>query len=125
MRLRPNITRRMPILGPLGSQQILNTPLSVTVLPEQLIVNTQAKTVNDTLHYLPSVEIRDEQGLEVSRPQSRGFQGTIVQNTRLDGLNIIGTTAIPSENLAGIEVLNGLAGPALWAPRPPAFSTTS
>ena len=106
-------------IGPLGNQTILDTPTSVTVVPEQLILNTQAKTVNDTLRYLPSVEIRDQQGLEVSRPQSRGFQGTIVQNTRLDGLNIIGTTAIPSENLSGIEVLNGLAG-SLYGPETPA-----
>ncbi|HEY0184030.1 MAG TPA: TonB-dependent receptor [Rhodopila sp.] len=106
-------------LGPLGGQPILNTPLSVTKVPEDLIVNQQARTVNDTLRYLPSVEIRDQQGFEVSRPQSRGFQGGIVQNTRLDGLNIIGTTAIPTENLAGIEVLNGLAG-SLYGPETPA-----
>jgi iron complex outermembrane receptor protein len=102
-------------LGPLGSQPILNVPTSVTVVPEDLMVNQQAQTVNDTLRYLPSVEIRDQQGYEVSRPQSRGFQGGIAQNTRLDGLNIIGTTAIPTENLSGIQVLNGLAG-SLYGP---------
>jgi iron complex outermembrane receptor protein len=106
-------------LGPLGSQTIQNTPASVTVVPGDLIVNQQAQTVNDTLRYLPSIEIRDQQGYEVSRPQSRGFQGGIASNTRLDGLNIIGTTAIPTENLAGIEVLNGLAG-ALYGPETPA-----
>jgi iron complex outermembrane receptor protein len=106
-------------LGPLGNQTIQNTPASVTVVPEDLIVNQQAQTVNDTLRYLPSIEIRDQQGYEVSRPQSRGFQGGIATNTRLDGLNIVGTTAIPTENLAGIEVLNGLAG-ALYGPETPA-----
>ena len=106
-------------LGPLGNQSILKTPISLTVVPESLIVNQQAKTVNDVLRNLPSVEIRDQQGLEVSRPQSRGFQGTIVQNTRLDGLNVIGTTAIPAENLSGIEVLNGFAG-SLYGPETPA-----
>lgn len=106
-------------LGPLGNQSILTTPLSLTVVPESLIVNQQAKTVNDVLRNLPSVEIRDQQGLEVSRPQSRGFQGTIVQNTRMDGLNVIGTTAIPAENLSGIDVLNGFAG-SLYGPQTPA-----
>ncbi len=71
--------------------------------------------VNQALSYLPSVEVRDQQGDEVSRPQSRGFQGGIFQNTRLDGMNIIGTTAIPTENLSGIEVLNGLAS-SLYGP---------
>ncbi len=106
-------------LGPLGDQPIRDTPASVTVVPEDLIVDNQARTVNDTLRYLPSVEVRDQQGFEVSRPQSRGFQGSIVQDTRLDGLNIVGTTAIAAENLAGIQVLNGLAG-ALYGPQSPA-----
>ncbi len=106
-------------LGPLGSQPLLTTPLSVTVLPQDLLTNEQIRTVNDALRALPSVEVRDQQGLEVSRPQSRGFQGTIVQNTRLDGLNIIGTTAIATENLQAIQVLNGLAG-SLYGPETPA-----
>ncbi len=105
--------------GPLGNQSILDTPTSMTVVPGNLLDNQQVHTVNDALSFLPSVEVRDQQGYEVSRPQSRGFQGGIVQNTRLDGLNIIGTTAIPTENLAGIEVLNGLAG-ALYGPETPA-----
>lgn len=106
-------------LGPLGTRAIKDVPLAVTVVPEALIVNQQAKTVNDVLRNLPSVQIRDQQGFEVSRPQSRGFSGTVVQNTRLDGLSVIGTTAIPAENLGGVQVLNGMAG-SLYGPETPA-----
>jgi iron complex outermembrane receptor protein len=106
-------------LGPLGNRKLLDTPLSLTALPQDLIENLQIKTVTDALRYLPSVEIRNQQGFEVARPQSRGFQGSVVQATRLDGLNIIGTTAIPSENLSSIQVLNGLAG-SLYGPATPA-----
>ena len=106
-------------LGPLGQQPLKDTPHSIDVIPEDLLVNQQVKAVNDALRYLPSVEVRDQQGLEVSRPQSRGFQGSVVQNTRLDGLNIIGTTAIPTENLAAIQVLNGPSG-SLYGPETPA-----
>jgi iron complex outermembrane recepter protein len=106
-------------LGPLGRQPVIDTPASVTTVTESVIVNNQLRTVNDALRYLPSVEVRDQQGLEVSRPQSRGFQGSIVQDTRLDGLNVIGTTAIAAENLQGIQVLNGMAG-ALYGPQSPA-----
>jgi iron complex outermembrane receptor protein len=106
-------------LGPLGDRPIADTPASITTVPEDFIVNNQARSVNDTLRYLPSVQVRDQQGFEVSRPQSRGFQGSIVQDTRLDGLNVVGTTAIASENLAGVQVLNGLAG-ALYGPQSPA-----
>lgn len=116
---KPQYNTSSANLGPLGDQSILNTPASITVVPEDLIVNQQASTVNDILRYLPSVEIRDQQGFEVSRPQSRGFQGSVVQNTRLDGLNIIGTTAIPAENLSSVQVLNGLAG-SLYGPETPA-----
>lgn len=106
-------------LGPLGNRSLQDTPVSVTVIPQDLIDNLQTKTVNDTLRFLPSVQIRNQQGFEVSRPQSRGFQGSVVQTTRLDGLSTVGTTAIPAENLSSIQVLNGLAG-ALYGPAPPA-----
>jgi iron complex outermembrane receptor protein len=115
----PQYDVRAASFGPLGNRSILDTPFSMTVLPQDLIDNLQVKTVNDALRYLPSVEIRNQQGFEVSRPQSRGFQGTVVQNTRMDGLSVIGTTAIPAENLAGIQVLNGLAG-SLYGPATPA-----
>ncbi len=105
--------------GPLGNRSILDTPESITVVPEDVIVNQQAQQVNDILKYLPCVEIRDQQGFDISRPQCRGFQGTVVQNTRMDGLNIIGTTAIAAENLQSVEVLGGLAG-ALYGPQTPA-----
>ena len=115
----PNYDVRSVSVGPLGNRNVLDTPFSITSVPQDMMENLQLKTVNDTLRYLPSVEIRNQQGFEVSRPQARGFQGTVVQNTRMDGLSIIGTTAIPAENLAGIQVLNGLAG-SLYGPATPA-----
>lgn len=115
----PNYNIGAVNLGPLGNRSLLDTPFSVTPISQDFMENLQLKTVNDTLRYLPSVEIRNQQGYEVSRPQSRGFQGTVVQNTRMDGLSVIGTTAIPTENLAGIQVLNGLAG-SLYGPATPA-----
>jgi len=115
----PNYDVRTVSVGPLGNRSLLDTPFSITAVPQDMLENLQLKTVNDTLRYLPSVEIRNQQGFEVSRPQSRGFQGTVVQNTRMDGLSVIGTTAIPTENLSSIQVLNGLAG-SLYGPATPA-----
>lgn len=116
---KPDFNSRTASFGPLGDRAIKDTPMSITVLPESLLVNQQLKTVNDALRDLPSVTMRDQQGLEVSRPQSRGFVSTIDQNTRLDGMNVIGTTAIAAENLSSIQVLNGLAG-SLYGPETPA-----
>jgi iron complex outermembrane receptor protein len=105
--------------GPLGTRSIQDAPYSITVVPEDVIVNQQARQVNDILKYLPCVEIRDQQGFDISRPQCRGFQGTVVQNTRMDGLNIIGTTAIAAENLSSVQVFGGLAA-SLYGPETPA-----
>src|SRR5579871_6273252 len=115
----PNYNPGVVSLGPLGNRSLLDTPFSVTPINQDFMENLQLKTVNDTLRYLPSVEIRNQQGYEVSRPQSRGFQGTVVQNTRMDGLNVIGTTAIAAESLNSVQVLNGMAG-ALYGPMTPA-----
>ena len=106
-------------VGPLGDQPILAIPEDVTVVTGDLILNLQSKTVNDTLRYLPSVQVRNQQGYEVSRPQARGFQGSVAQNTRMDGLSIVGTSATAAESLESVEVLNGLAG-ALYGPQTPA-----
>ncbi|MGI4956792.1 MAG: TonB-dependent receptor plug domain-containing protein, partial [Janthinobacterium lividum] len=57
-------------LGPLGQTSILTAPVSVTVLTQDFLANQQLRTLNDALRALPSVEVRDQQGLEVSRPQS-------------------------------------------------------
>src|SRR5690349_10738263 len=106
-------------VGPLGPQVLADTPQAITIVPSDLILNLQSKTVNDTLRYLPSVQVRNQQGFEVSRPQARGFQGSVAQNTRMDGLNIVGTSATAAEMLDSVEVLNGLAG-ALYGPQTPA-----
>jgi iron complex outermembrane receptor protein len=106
-------------VGPLGDKALANTPTAITVVPGDLILNLQSKTVNDTLRYLPSVQVRDQQGYEVSRPQARGFQGTVAQTTRIDGLSIVGTSATAAEMLDSVEVMNGLSG-ALYGPTTPA-----
>jgi iron complex outermembrane receptor protein len=63
--------------------------------------------------YLPSV-----QGENI-RPQTRGLQAGVVQNTLIDGMNIAATTDYPVEQFDRIEVLNGLAG-AIFGPASPA-----
>ena len=106
-------------LGPLGETPILTQPYDIQTVPQDLIVNRQARSANDILRLLPSVQVESRQGVDISRPQSRGFEGSIVQNTRVDGMNIIGTTAYPAEELDNVQVLTGLAG-ALYGPAAPA-----
>jgi iron complex outermembrane receptor protein len=100
-------------VGPLGEKPLLDTPYSITVVPVNLAENQQLQNVRELFRYVPSV-----QGENI-RPQSRGLQAGVVQNTRIDGLNIAATTDYAIEQFERIEVLNGLAG-ALYGPASPA-----
>ncbi|MCY0389281.1 TonB-dependent siderophore receptor [Robbsia sp. Bb-Pol-6] len=100
-------------VGPLGALDRLDTPYTINVVPQRLIQDQQLKSIADALRYLPSV-----QG-DGTRPQTRGIQGSVVQNSRLDGLNAVSTTDYPLEQFDRIEVMNGLAG-ALYGPANPA-----
>ena len=100
-------------VGPLGSRQLLDTPYSISVVPVNLAENQQLQNVRELFRYIPSV-----QGENI-RPQSRGMQAGVVQNTRIDGLNIAATTDYAIEQFERVEVLNGLAG-ALYGPASPA-----
>jgi iron complex outermembrane receptor protein len=100
-------------IGPLGDKPLQDTPYSINVIPAELTQNQQLKSVREAFRYLPSV-----QGENI-RPQTRGLQAGVVQNTRIDGMNIAATTDYPIEQFDRIEVLNGLAG-ALYGPANPA-----
>lgn len=100
-------------IGPLGDKALLDTPYSMSVVPVNLAENQQLQNVRELFRYIPSV-----QGENI-RPQSRGMQAGVVQNTRIDGLNIAATTDYAIEQFERVEVLNGLAG-ALYGPANPA-----
>jgi iron complex outermembrane recepter protein len=105
-------------LGPLGSSSIFDTPYTVTVLPNELMVNGQVKNFKEASKYLPLVEFQEMQGSEILRPATRGMQGSNMQNARMDGMGIVVTGANSMESLQQIEVLNGL-GAAMYGPANP------
>jgi iron complex outermembrane receptor protein len=106
-------------MGPLGSRQDLDTPNSVNTIPSNLIENEQPRTFSDVIKYLPSAQIEARGGIDIGRPQTRGFEGDFVQNSRLNGLTAPGTIAYAMEQFDQVEVLNGLAG-AMYGPTAPA-----
>jgi iron complex outermembrane receptor protein len=105
-------------LGPLGSAPVLDTPYTISVLPSELMDNAQVKNFKEASKFLPLVEFQEMQGSEILRPQTRGMQGSNMQNTRMDGMGIVVTGANSMETLQQIEVLNGLGG-ALYGPANP------
>ncbi len=100
-------------VGPMGQRRVQDTPYSISVVPRDLTEDQQLKSFKDMIRYLPSVQA------DGARPQTRGFQGSVVQNSRLDGLNVVSTTDYPAEQLGGVEVLSGLSG-SLYGPANPA-----
>ncbi|MTH48323.1 TonB-dependent receptor [Intestinirhabdus alba] len=105
--------------GPLGNRAWVDTPYSTTTVQKEVVENQQAQSVSDLLKYSPSTQMQARGGMDVGRPQSRGMQGSVVANSRLDGLNIVATTAFPVEMLERMDVLNSLTG-ALYGPASPA-----
>lgn len=106
-------------IGPLGNKAWIDTPYSSTTVTKEMVKNQQAKSVAELLKYSPSTQMQARGGMDVGRPQSRGMQGSVVANSRLDGLNIVSTTAFPVEMLERLDVLNSLTG-ALYGPASPA-----
>ncbi|QNT77899.1 TonB-dependent receptor [Entomobacter blattae] len=111
---KPEVT-----LGPLGTVKVVDTPYSIMSISHDVLVNQQARNVNDLFKYLPSVQLEARGDINTSRPQSRGFESDVSANSRIDGLNMITTTPYAAESIESIDVLNGLSG-ALYGPQNPA-----
>ncbi|RZU39245.1 TonB-dependent receptor [Edaphobacter modestus] len=104
--------------GILGSSPIVNQPYTITVMPAEQITNTQVKSLRDAIMFLPLVSFTEQQGSEILRPSTRGIQGSIAQNTRMDGMAIAITGANSMEQYEGLQVENGL-GAAMYGPANP------
>jgi len=104
--------------GPLGNTPILDLPYSVNVISRQLIDDTQSRNFKEAAKYLPLVSFQEMQGPEVLRPETRGMQGSNMQNDLKDGMGIAVTTPSALEEYEQVEVVNGLGGP-LYGPANP------
>lgn len=109
----PAAAEKKATIGSLGQRELIDVPWSVQTLSKKVIDQQQIKDVKDVYRYIPSV-----QG-EGVRPQTRGMQGSVVQNHMIDGLNAVSTTEYPTEQFQNIDVLSGIAG-SLYGPANPA-----
>lgn len=104
--------------GVLGTAPVVNQPMTITVLSAAQIQNTQVKSLRDAILFLPLVSFNEQQGSEILRPYTRGIQGSIVQNTRMDGMAMAITGANPMEQYEELQVQNGL-GASFYGPANP------
>ncbi len=105
-------------LGPLGGRLLEDTPYTITTIPGDLLNNQQVKNISDVIKYDPSAQIEPRGSLDFGRPQSRGFENSVTQNTRVDGMNTYSIMAYPMEAYDNMEVLNGAAGALYGASSP-------
>lgn len=105
-------------LGPLGTTALLDAPYAVSILPAEIIENSQAISFKDISKYLPLVAYQEQQGPDVLRPQTRGMQGGNFQNTKIDGMTMFVTVPSAMEQFQQIEVVSGVPAP-LYGPANP------
>ena len=104
--------------GPLGTAPILDLPYSVNVISRELIDDTQSRNFKEAAKYMPLVFFQEMQGPEVLRPETRGMQGSNMQNDRKDGMGFAVTTPSALEEYEQLEVVDGLGGP-MYGPANP------
>ena len=104
--------------GVLGNAPVVNQPYTITQMSAEEIANTQVKNLRDTIKFLPLVSFTEQQGPEILRPATRGVQGSIAQNTRMDGMAMAITGGNPMEQYQEMQVENGL-GAAMYGPANP------
>lgn len=88
---------------------MLDTPYTINSISSTQMADQQVESVRDAMRTLPWVQA------DTARPQTRGVQGAVIENSRADGFNMVSTTDYPMEQFDHIEVLNGVAG-SLYGP---------
>ena len=92
----------------------MNLPYSINVISRQLIDDTQSRNFKEAAKYLPLVSFQEMQGPEILRPESRGMQGTNMQNDRKDGMGIAVTTPSALEEYEQIRGFHRLGRRDVW-----------
>ncbi len=97
--------------GPLADKKVIDMPYKVNTISKEVLDNQGVKGFEDAVRYFPSAQIQYRGGGgDVGRPQTRGFQGSVVGNVLWDGFYASSTTAIPMAMFESLQIQNGLAG---------------
>jgi len=96
--------------GPLADKKVIDMPYQVNTISKEVLDNQGVQGFEDAVRYFPSAQIQYRGGGDVGRPQTRGFQGSVVGNVLWDGFYASSTTAIPMAMFESLQIQNGLAG---------------
>lgn len=95
-------------VGPWGSQPLLTTPYSISVLSKDLLENTQAKSIDDVLRLHPFVH--SMWPVNRGNPTSAVIRGFSSSTSMMDNMRLQNTAFVNVEGLERVEVLSGLSG---------------
>lgn len=96
--------------GPLDNKRVMDVPYQVNTITRELLDNQNIQSFDEAVKYFPSAQLQYRGGGEQGRPQTRGFQGSVVANSFWDGFYTVSTTAIPMAMFESLQVQNGLSG---------------
>ena len=93
--------------SPKFTADLLDTPKSVSIIPEELIGQTGVSTLQDALRMVPGISFGAGEGGNPTgdRPFIRGFDAQ--SNTFIDGLRDVGSQTREVFNLEQVEVVKG------------------
>lgn len=96
--------------GPLADKKVIDMPYQVNTISKEVLDNQGVQAFDEAVKYFPSAQLQYRSGGEMGRPQTRGFQGSVVGNVLWDGFYAVSTTAIPMVMFESLQIQNGLAG---------------
>lgn len=101
--------------GILAGKKVLDTPYQINTITKETMNHQGVTGFEEAVKYFPSAQVQMRGGTTVGRPQTRGFEGSVVGNVFWDGFYAISTTAIPMAMFESLQIQNGLAG-SLYGP---------
>jgi tonB-dependent receptor domain protein len=107
--------------GPLADKKVIDMPYQVNTISKEVLDNQGVQAFDEAVKYFPSAQLQYRGGGEMGRPQTRGFQGSVVGNVLWDGFYAVSTTAIPMVMFESLQIQNGLAGSLYGGQNPAGF----
>lgn len=92
--------------GTFGEQAILDTPFSVTVIPQELLIDQQVRSLGDVVRNDPSTLVSSPPGFN-DTINVRGFNLDNSSSYRREGLIFQNQVQSPFENKAAVEIIKG------------------
>ena len=90
--------------GPLADKKVLDMPYQVNTISKEVLDNQGVQGFEEAVRYFPSAQIQYRGGAEIGRPQTRGFQGSVVGNVLWDGFYSTSTTAVPMAMFESLQI---------------------